>query len=195
MMRKNDMRILRLRLEIEKLAPAVWRTIDIASDIKLPDLHRVIQAVLGWRGEYPACFVSASGTYPVGDWPEPGDDASDKMLEDMCEGSARGFYYDYEPYDPWRVRIHVESDRLPGPGEELHSVCLDGERAAPPDGVGGHEGYADFLRMLEDPDIDEDEEDELEDMLEWAGGDFDPSHFDLEAANRRLKALPKKQVR
>lgn len=186
------MRILRLRLEIENLVPAVWRIIEISSDIKLPDFHKVVQLVMGWRNEYPACFVSASGTYPIGDWPEPGNDASTKTLDDMCGASAHEFHYDYEPDDPWRVRFRVESDRLPGPGEEPYPVCLEGERAAPPDGVGGHEGYADFLRMLDDPDADEDE---LEDMLDWAGGDFDPEQFDSEAVNRRLRALPKQPAR
>lgn len=178
------MRVLRLRLEIEGLTPAVWRALDITSDIKLSDLHLVIQAAMGWRNEYPACFFFASTPYSIGAWPQPGKDASSQSLDELCAGGACDFFYDYEPDEPWRVRCRVESERLSDTGEETLPACIGGERAAPPDGVGGREGYADFLRMLADPEADEEE---IEDMLEWAGGDFDPDAFDLAAVTRRLK--------
>lgn len=175
--------VLRLRLEIDGLTPVVHRVIEIKNDIKLHDLHKVIQIVMGWRNEYPACFISPSGSCPIGDWPEPGSGQAPATLGELCDNPQREFFYDYEPGEPWRVIGRVEAERPPESGEAL-PVCLAGECAAPPDGVGGREGYADFLRMLDDPEADEDE---LEDMMEWAGGDFDPERFDLAAVNRRLK--------
>lgn len=176
--------VFRLRLEITGLSPSVWRVVDMQSNILLPELHKVIQSVMGWRNEYPACFVTSSGISPIGEWPEAGNEPASRTLAELIDNPKREFSYDYEPDDPWRVVCRLESERARVAGDEQLPYCIDGARSAPPDGVGGREGYADFLRMLDDPDADEDE---LEDMLEWAGGDFDPESFDLAAVNRRLK--------
>ena len=37
--------------------------------------------------------------------------------------------------------------------------------------------------------VGEDEAEELQGWLEWAGEGFNPAHFDLELANRRLRLL------
>lgn len=176
--------IFRLRLEITGLSPAVWRVIDVQDNIILTDLHKILQATMGWRNEYPACFAAPAGVHPIGEWPGASGELAPRTLAELLENPRREFFYDYEPDEPWRVVCRLESERPRGGGGEQLPCCVDGARSAPPDGVGGREGYADFLRMLDDPDVDEDE---LEDMLEWAGGDFDPAVFDLAAVNRRLK--------
>jgi hypothetical protein len=48
--------------------------------------------------------------------------------------------------------------------------------------VGGVWGYADFLEAIADPENEEHDE-----LLEWAGGKFDPESFSVVAATRRLK--------
>ncbi|MBI3957354.1 MAG: hypothetical protein HY328_00995 [Chloroflexi bacterium] len=42
--------------------------------------------------------------------------------------------------------------------------------------------YAEFLETISNPDSEEAEE-----MLDWAGDDFDPEEFDLAEINQRLK--------
>jgi hypothetical protein len=53
-------------------------------------------------------------------------------------------------------------------------VCIEGERARPPDDCGGVGGYEDFLEIIMNPDHEE-----YEPMLEWAG-DFSPEHSNPE---------------
>ena len=54
-----------------------------------------------------------------------------------------------------------------------------GERACPPEDVGGTYGYAEMLRVLSiDPDGDE-----AKRYRTWAGDDFDAELFDRRAAN------------
>ncbi len=61
--------------------------------------------------------------------------------------------------------------------------CLsDGVRACSPEDVGGIGGYAGFLKAMADPGHPEHEE-----YRTWVVGDFDPDHFDLTAAQRRVK--------
>jgi len=50
--------------------------------------------------------------------------------------------------------------------------------------VGGVWGYADFLEIMGDPKHPEHEE-----MMEWAGGPFDPEAFDLDGVNARLSRM------
>jgi hypothetical protein len=59
--------------------------------------------------------------------------------------------------------------------------CLAGERACPPEDVGGIGGYAGFLEALADAGHPEHQS-----YLRWIGGAFDPEAFDLEVVNVRL---------
>ncbi len=50
--------------------------------------------------------------------------------------------------------------------------------------VGGAWGYADFLEVFYDSSHEEHEH-----MVAWAGEDFNPERFDLQAVNERLRKL------
>ena len=60
--------------------------------------------------------------------------------------------------------------------------CLDGANACPPEDVGGPPGYEDFLAAIRDPAHEEHDA-----MLEWCGGAFDPTVFDVESVNETLR--------
>lgn len=61
---------------------------------------------------------------------------------------------------------------------------MNGERACPPEDVGGGGGYQDFLDAIANPDHEEHES-----MLVWIGGAFDPEGFDINSVNRELRRL------
>ena len=54
--------------------------------------------------------------------------------------------------------------------------------ACPPEDCGGLGGYYNLLDIIENP-----EDEEHEEMMEWLGGEFDPEKFDLENINKMLK--------
>jgi hypothetical protein len=60
-------------------------------------------------------------------------------------------------------------------------VCLAGANACPPEDVGGPPGYTEFLEAIRDPAHPEHAE-----MLDWCGGEFDPTAFRLDAINAAL---------
>jgi Plasmid pRiA4b ORF-3-like protein len=66
--------------------------------------------------------------------------------------------------------------------EWFYPLCIAGERAAPPDDVGGVPGYMEFLSAIQDP-----KHAEHDSMLAWVGGAFAPEGFDLNAINRTLR--------
>ena len=63
-------------------------------------------------------------------------------------------------------------------------MCLEGERACPPEDGGGAYGYAGFLAALGDPAHPEHDA-----MREWIGKPFDPEKFDPEFATTLLRRL------
>lgn len=68
-------------------------------------------------------------------------------------------------------------------------MCIQGQRACPPEDVGGMWGYYYFLEAIQDPDHEEHDK-----YLEWVGGAFDPEAFDLDEVNQALVALCRKSA-
>ena len=64
------------------------------------------------------------------------------------------------------------------------AVCLDGRRACPPEDVGGIGGYENFLEIIRDPNHEEHEE-----ILIWAGGNWDSEEFSVAETDEALKEL------
>ncbi|MFB7632333.1 plasmid pRiA4b ORF-3 family protein [Streptomyces sp. NPDC056149] len=83
------------------------------------------------------------------------------------------------PYD-WVHPIEVEKALPRDPGV-AYPRCLTGRRACPPEDCGGPWGYANFIEAITEPRHEKHDE-----LLEWVGGAFDPSRFDVEDINKRL---------
>jgi hypothetical protein len=64
-----------------------------------------------------------------------------------------------------------------------YPCCIQGERACPPEDVGGVWGYEDFLNALTDPNHESHSE-----FLEWAGS-FDPEAFDAAKASLAMRRV------
>ena len=104
-------------------------------------------------------------------------------LSEVAPGVKKTFTYKYDFGDSWLHGILVEKLLEPEPGVR-YPLCLQGERACPPEDCGGVWGYEDFLEAIRDS-----QHPEHEYLLEWVGGHFDPEDFDLESINRQLKGL------
>jgi Plasmid pRiA4b ORF-3-like protein len=163
----------------------------VPGDIRLADLHAVIQLVMGWENAHLHEFTTAKGHYsdPIFELEDTGgpavSDEAEVTLQEVAPRVRSKLAYLYDFGDSWEHAITVEArqtedDRYPG-----HAVCIEGERAAPPEDVGGIWGYYDsFLPAIQDP-----EHEEHEDLLEWIGGKFDPDAFDIKAINKALKRI------
>ena len=68
--------------------------------------------------------------------------------------------------------------------DRRHPMCIKGARACPPEDIGGIWGYSRFLKIIQDP-----QHPEHEDMMEWAGGHFDPEELDLHEINKQLSKI------
>ena len=176
--------VFQLRVTLEDIDPPIWRRLLVPGNAKLDKLHRMIQAAFGWWDYHLHAFEIGEARYGTLDdeCPEDELDETTVTVAQALEGVQR-FTYEYDFGDSWDHEVVVEdSRRIP---EALKfAVCLDGQNACPPEDVGGPHGYAEFLQALADP-----ADEEHDSVLEWAGGSFDPTEFDVALANARLQKV------
>jgi hypothetical protein len=111
------------------------------------------------------------------------EDSTSTTLTDVLPANGKRFRfgYEYDFGDSWEHEILFEGVVRAEPGGR-YPICLEGERACPPEDVGGVWGYADFVEAIQDPAQERHDE-----LLEWVGGSFDPEAFDPAAATTRMK--------
>ncbi len=162
--------------------PLIWRRVRISGETTLEELHYVIQVVMDWENYHMHQFVAADRRYGLDEdfMPDPESERNATLREVTPQPEDR-LLYEYDFGDGWEHDILVE-ELLPPEKGARYPVCVEGEYAAPPEDCGGIPGYYMMLEALED-----EENPDHEEMIEWVGGDFDPVAFDLERINRELE--------
>jgi hypothetical protein len=171
-----------LTITLLRVAPRVWRKVVVPSSITLTKLHVVLQTAMGWGDYHLHMFETPEGPFGIPDPDFPDDTISQARVplsRFLAEKNDR-IRYLYDFGDGWEHEIRLDRVMGPWPGE-VPIECVDGERACPPEDVGGPYGYAEFLNAIGDPTHPEHAV-----MLQWVGGEFDPEAFDGEAVNRML---------
>jgi hypothetical protein len=173
---------LQLRIELLDVEPTVWRRILVPEDITMADLAEILLAAMGWNNSHLHMFRVGDDEYGLADEdaPEEEIDESEVPVSEALGGHER-FAFDYDFGDGWEHDVVVEKRST---SNVAFTECLHGENACPPDDVGGPGGYEDFLEALADP-----AHEEHDDYLQWIGGSFDSSRFDLHAVNAELRLL------
>jgi len=181
---KRPSATLQLHIELRGTNPKVWRRVLVPETITLAKLHAVIQAVFGWSGGHLHEFNVGDERFgtPDPEYDPPGSVRSERTTRlASALGSARTMNYVYDFGDNWQHRIKVERTVTLDPHLDL-PLCVAGANATPPDDCGGVYGYHDFVAAVSDPTHPEHAE-----MSEWIGRPWDPTAFDVDSANFRLK--------
>ena len=174
-----------LKVTLLETTPPVWRRLQVASTINLRRLHDVIQATMGWTQSHLYEFKVDGVEYgePDPEFEMPTRRAKSTQLRQVAPEVGARLQYLYDFGDGWTHEVLVEAVLLPEP-RVSYPRCLDGERACPPEDVGGIGGYEDFLRVIGNP-----RHPDHKDLMAWSGGHFDPEAFDLAAINAELAHL------
>ena len=176
------------RITLLDIKPAIWRRIQV-KDCTLADLHGYIQAAFGWSDYHLHQFeidgVSYSEPAPDGDdFDMDFEDEEQVVLSNLLPKSAQRtrWMYEYDFGDGWRHDVLFEG--CPPLDPKLkYPLCLEGERACPPEDCGGTSGFVDYLAAIADPNHEQHEE-----MLEWRGP-FDPGAFDPTQATEEMRKV------
>ena len=63
-----------------------------------------------------------------------------------------------------------------------YPICLDGQRACPPEDCGGPWGYSELLEVLKGKNSKKKKE-----LVDWLGYEFDPEEFNADEVNDLLQ--------
>lgn len=195
LMRANNVRpvkhrkiesIFQFKISLEGIRPSIWRTIQVPSYYSFWDLHIAIQDAIGWFDchlhEFRIKRTASKEEAFIG---IPDEDSDfdldretlagwDEYIKDWFSIKNRTAKYIYDFGDDWNHTIKLEEiitceENIPYPR------CIAGEYACPPEDVGGIYGYHNFLEIIYNLHHPEHKE-----MLQWAGGSFDPKRFDFQ---------------
>jgi hypothetical protein len=179
-MKKQFNQVFQFKITLDDIEPSIWRRIQVPETYSFWDLHVAIQDAMGWTDSHLHQFEMKN--------PKTGEEVEISITDEELEDEALAGWnvkiadyfsmknttalYIYDFGDNWEHTIKLEKI-MPRDGEAEYPICLEGERACPPEDCGGLPGYEALLITISDPD-----DAEYEDTMDWLGGDFDPEYFD-----------------
>lgn len=178
--------IARLRISLNDIEPAIWRTIDMPVTGSLKMLHDVIQAAMGWEDSHLWHFEAGNRHYglPNPEWADRDlTNARNVKFGFLIDQGICQLTYTYDMGDDWRHTIVVEAVGPADPDIE-YPRFVAGERRRPPEDVGGSPGFERFIEAMNDPAHREHQH-----LRQWHGGPFDRDDLDVLAAKRAVAAI------
>ncbi len=175
------------KITLKDTRPPIWRRIE-TKDVTLGKLHELIQTAMGWKNSHLHQFEIGGTRYTD---PRVMQDVFDDFgaisyagvrVSDLVSqhGTKLRIGYEYDFGDGWQHSIVLEKVTAAEPGVR-YPRCIDGDRACPPEDVGGAWGFADFVKTITNSSHEQHDE-----FLEW-NGPFDPTEFDAKQASRRMR--------
>ena len=184
-------RVYQFRISLRGITPKIWRRIQ-TKNCTLDKLHEHIQTAMGWTNSHLHSFEIKGQLFGdprllQGNFEEMHyrDSTTAKLSEVLPKsGESLRFDYEYDFGDRWRHNVLFEGCLRAEKGVR-YPLCVEGERACPPEDVGGIHGYAKYLKTLGNPD-----DEEWEESSEWRGP-CRPEAFDAQAATKEMqKGVP-----
>lgn len=168
-----------VKVQLKNVKPAVWRKLEIPSNLSMEGLSIVIQIAMGWDGGHLHAF--RKGKMEVDE-----DDEMDLPVGEFLRVKGDKLTYEYDFGDGWEHWVELVTDPAEGGNREIR--IIGGKNACPPEDFGGPWYYTDFLHAW----LTHDEaalKGEFSETVEWLDEDFDPTAFDLEAVQEELDGL------
>ena len=180
-----------LRVVLVGPEPEIWRRLVVPTDCTFGWLHAVLQISMGWTNSHLHKYqfgnqLIADPKFELEEFEEspPVLNETKTHLNELLSNSGDRFTYEYDFGDSWEHVVTVEELSDPGAGKSKKAVCLDGERACPPEDCGGVPGYERLLEILQDR-----EDPEHKSMHEWLGRPFNSEFFSITESQARLDRL------
>lgn len=170
-----------LRITLKHIKPAIWRKIEVPSNLNLSYLSELIMDVMGWYGghlhQYRKGKIYYAPLEQIEDSPYGALDTfpeEDYSLEEILPEKGKTIVFEYDFGDGWEHEIKLSSSTEYKDNEKRIVRFIDGERACPPEDCGGVGGYDLICRgeidCFDRFGLGEEEE------------EYDPEYFDKEEA-------------
>jgi hypothetical protein len=157
-------RTFQIRADLAGATPPIWRRVEVRSDLRLDEFHRVLQAAFDWTDTHLWRFSLGGDPFnrasqlflcqwdveegDVGD--AGGIPASEVRLAETMLDPGDVLYYAYDYGDGWELTLRLEESRPLAP-DGAAAVVIDGRRGAPPEDCGGRLDADSLAEVLEDP--------------------------------------------
>jgi len=161
--------IIQLKISLDHVKHKIWRRIQTPSNIKMEQLHNVIQCSMDWKN--CSFYDFKVGNYPI---------ARNTSLENILPIIQNSFQYEHGE-QKWKMNIVVE-EKLPINQIFLYSICLDGE------GNFQLEGRVNVHTYINSGEIVKNSVNQYPRPAEKLGSYKEPK-FDKKEVNDRLKKL------
>jgi Plasmid pRiA4b ORF-3-like protein len=178
--------IARLEVEIDDVTPRVVRVVEVPIDIRLDDLHFVLQIVIGWQNGHPFEFRIGDAVWGLQDRDaedNPAPAAQATLADILACGDT--FQYDYVLGEDWQHTVTLLA-REPARLDGRYPHLLSAEGRCPPADIGGPIGYETYLASIADPNSVHHAA-----MRDFDTPDFDPYAVDEATLRENLKSLTK----
>lgn len=180
----------RIRVDLDGAEPPIWRRLELRGDLRLDQVHEVLQHALGWTNSHLHAFrvstdplVDAFVTEFDLEEGAEGVPEADIRLDQVLSDAGDRLYYEYDFGDSWDHTLEVEQV-LPPDTEAPGATVVDGKRACPPEDCGGVPGYHELLAAIANL---ANADDWSRERLEWMPDGFDPDEFDLVAHDSAVR--------
>jgi len=180
--------VFQFKITLLGIEPPIWRRIQ-TKDCTLDKLHEHIQTAMGWTNSHLHQFKIGGVIY--GDpqllyegWQDeipPVNSLRTKVSKIVPkDGKQFQFEYEYDFGDAWEHEILFEGF-VPAEKGVRYPLCVEGERACPPEDVGGIHGFQEYVKAMANPKHKRHKE-----FLKW-NGPFHPDKFDAKTATSEMK--------
>ncbi len=184
-----------VHIDLDDALPPIWRKLQLAGDLRLNQLHDILQVAMGWTDSHLHHFVMGPGPLDrrIAPFVTPfaeveGDEGiheADVRLDEVVSKPDDRLYYEYDFGDGWEHTILVEKVEQWNEGDPL-ATCLAGQRACPPEDVGGVGGYGELLDIIAGH-TETMEPEYVEQVLNWLPEGYDPDAFSVDEVNDLLE--------
>lgn len=184
-----ELKFYQLKVSLAYIQPEIYRRIVVPANISLDRLHDVFQIAMGWKNYHLHLFLMAG--MKLTEDPETEADGVEEglvRLNMLMQKKGNEFKYVYDFGDDWMHEIVVEDDDYKLEEGDAPIMIIEGERACPPEDVGGPPMYDNFCEAYRDTGHEQHEEyvEWFESMPWFDGRDFDPEYFPINKVNFEL---------
>jgi len=188
----SSTKVFQFKITLKGIEPPIWRRIQ-TGDCTLDKLHECIQTAMGWTNSHLHLFKIGGVIhgdpqllYDSREDDKPPVNSLRTKLSKIVPKDGKRFtiQYEYDFGDCWEHEVLFEG--FPPPEKNVrYPLCIEGERACPPEDVGGIPGYEEYLEAMSSPKHKRHKE-----LMGWRGP-FDPEKFDAKTATKEMqKGLP-----
>ncbi len=190
--------LLTVTIELRGSTPRIWRRLMLPGDLTLDAVHTLFQAAMGWSDSHlhrfsPGGEGGYDQPYFVTEFDEDeGDEGTREegvRLDQVLRAPGDRLTYLYDFGDDWEHLVTLEST-APLTQENRQPRCVDGERACPPEDVGGIWGHHEVAAWLRAGAPADDVPSPFEDAAhahDWLPDGYDPDAFDADVATADMR--------